>query len=79
MTHFYTNLFDAEKTDEVEIVLTKEGNNVKGRLIKNGVLPGLNIDIFGVMAKYQGHVFYGSYGTHGGFVTISLCKTGCPQ
>jgi len=70
--------FDAAKTDEIEVVLTKVGNSVKGKLIKNGN-PAFDINIFGVMTKAQGHIFYGSYGTHGGFVAISVFKIACPQ
>ena len=69
--------FASNKTDYVEVVLLKQGSNVIARLIKNGSTT-FNINILGVVAKGNGHVLYGTYGTHGGFITISLYKMYCP-
>ena len=69
--------FAVNKTDNVELILTKVGNNVVAKLIKNGSTT-FNINILGVMAKGKGHILYGTYGTHGGFISISLYKAFCP-
>ncbi len=68
--------FHKLKKDKVGIELNKVGNGVEGFLIKEqgSKLP---IKIFGVMTKTHGHILYGSYGNHGGFITISLFKWNC--
>ena len=70
--------FASNKTDYVEVVLRKQGNNVIAKLIKNGSTT-FNINVLGVVAKGNGHMLYGTYGNHGGFITISLYKMYCPE
>ncbi|MGB0930152.1 MAG: hypothetical protein ACPGVB_05220 [Chitinophagales bacterium] len=70
--------FDVAETDQIGLELNKNGNGVTGFLIKEGGSK-LPIKIFAVMTKGHGHILYGSYGNHGGFITISLFKMGCPE